>query len=1304
MIVDSYPLSPMQEGMLFHSLLEQGSGVDVQQLVADFCEPLRVAEFKEAWKRVISRHPILRTDFRWTHVEQPIQQVHATVELPWLEEDCRELAPVDLEQRLQCFLSADRRRGLDMARAPLFRLAVFHVRDGDTRFVWTVHHALLDGRSIAIVMREILVFYQALRRGEEPMVSLPRPYRDYIDWLQIQDFGKSEAFWRRALTGHPARSSLRASDGAAATLVESSRGGPEARMPTDVTSALRRLARANEVTLNTLVQGAWAILLSRYSDQSDVLFGVVRACRSALPGAQAMAGPFSNTLPLRIRVDPDAALLPWLRVLHAQWKAMRGYEHTPLGKLRAWSDAPPATPLFETIIMFENFHLDAVLQPPGEARLVRELSLVGQSIYSFNLLAYDGAELRLQLACSQHRGDAIASGQMLQHLKTLLEEIASDPQRKLRELPLMTSMERNKLLRDWNNTAVSYPADLCLHELFERQVDLNPEAIALIFANERLTYREVNHRANKLALNLRSAGIGPGVLVGVFMQRSTHLLVALLGVLKAGAAYVPLDPTYPADRIAFMLRDAEVNVVLSQNELAGSLPLAGLDVILLDETPWAAGAAPVANPSRNTTDASLAYVMYTSGSTGPPKGVMISHRAIVNNILWMRSTFPMDARDRVLQKTEFSFDPSVWELFLPLAVGAQLVIPRPSEGRTPEDLLRFILEHRITILNCVASFLNLLLENPEFARCNNLRHCFCGGEVMSVELARRFYQLQSAELHNMYGPTEVTITSLAYSVPRVALGEVIPIGRPVANTQAYVLDRHGEPVPVGVEGELYLAGAQLAEGYYHRPGLTAERFLRVPGIGLENALLFRTGDKVRLRSDANIEFLGRADQQVKFRGYRIELGEIETVLRAHAKVRDCVVALHKTATGQQRLVAYVSARDTSPASASDLRTHVKKSLPAHMIPDRFLLLDALPSHANGKVDRQALPLPEERDRWNNHYYPPRTPMEEHLACIWRSILQCQDIGIHDDFFEIGGHSLAAVRLVSAINRKLNANLGVADVFARPTIEQLAGALTARLTQEHVLPTVVTLHEGAADPPIYFIGPDLFRLAPLVRGLHSIFGIDGPWRDALNPHPTSPRLKLEQLVEPSVSTVLAHMRSSRCVLVGYSFGGLIAFEIAHQLQARRRKVELVILLDTLTKHANPCRQIWCKWQNEWKYRVSPSQFWRDLGAGVLRRVTFKAPSLVLDGASEDMPWHLTDKSLARLQRSYQLRRIESRGVFFRAQEAHNLATTDWRGLFSRGLEVRSVPGDHYSMLRMERNLQTLASEMRSLLERELANVT
>ena len=762
-------------------------------------------------------------------------------------------------------LVADRRRGFDMARAPLLRLTLVRYGETKNRLIWTFHHAVLDGRSFAPLLREVFSYYEALRAGTEVTLELPgRPYREYIRWLQKRDFSNSEGFWRRALDGFTEPTPLVVDCVPNKDRKVEIRGGNhELWLSTEITSALRSLADRNELTLNTIVQGAWSLLLSRYSHEIEVVFGVTRNCRrSAIEGAETMVGLFINTLPLRVRVTPEAALIPWLKDLHAQSFALRDHEHTPLERVQGWSDVPAGTPLFESILVFENFNLNSLLRMQGGSWSTRGFHLFEQSNYPLTLAVYAGTDLCLKVGFDRSRFDDHTVNRMLGHLQTLLEAIAERPQQLLRDLPLLTPAERHQLLVEWNRTEADYPSDLCVHELFEEQVERTPDAVAVQFEERHLTYRELNNRSNQVAHYLRNFGIGPEVLVGLCLDRSLELIVSLFGVLKAGGAYVPVDPAYPAARIAFMLKDANASVVLTQRKLIQLLPpLKTAMIICLDDPEVFVGNDD--NPKRTATASNLAYVNYTSGSTGNPKGVMIPHRAIVNVMFWMQSRFPLNKQDCVLQQISISFDPAVLEIFAPLFVGGRLVLARPKGHQDPTYLVRTICQRHVTVIHIVPSTLRMLLQTPELKACHSLRHVFCGGEVLTWDLARSFFENLNAELHYFYGPTEVAITSVFYSVPRENLNEIIPIGRPVANTQAYVLDGHKRHVPIGVPGELYLGGIQVGRGYYNNPELTEERFIvdafsKVPG-----ARLYKTGDLVRYLPNGEIEFLGRMDRQVK---------------------------------------------------------------------------------------------------------------------------------------------------------------------------------------------------------------------------------------------------------------------------------------------------------------------------------------------------------------------------------------------------------------------------------------------------------
>ena len=851
--------------------------------------------------------------------------------------------------------------------------------------------------------------------------------------------------------------------------------------------------------------------------------------------------------------------------------------------------------------------------------------------------------------------------------------------------------------------------DTCLHELFERQAAAAPDAVAVRFSNEVLTYGELNSQANQLAHRLRELGIGAGARTCIHLERSAQLVVAILGVLKSGAAYIPLDSTYPTDRLVFMVSDAQAAVIVTAPKFAGKFP--GIETVCVEGKE---GRYSELNPPRVACAADIAYIMYTSGSTGLPKGVMISHSAIVNNIRWMQSQFLINGHDRVLQSTEISFDPSVWEMFLPLAVGGQVIIPRSDALRDPAYVTQLIQQERITILNCVPSFLSLLLETDALYACTSLRYCFCGGEAMSQNLAARFYSVNEALLHNMYGPTEAAITSLFYRVPRHALNHTIPIGQPVANTQAFVLDERGNILSAGVAGELFLGGAQLAEGYYGRPDLTAERFFNHQFNGKEQIRLFKTGDKVRARPDGSIEFLGRLDDQVKFRGSRVEPGEIEAVMRSNAKVAETAVILEQDPAGDMQLTAYVIVTASSDLAAGELASYLEKRLPAYMRPSRFVLLDAFPLTPNGKIDRQAL-RPPCRGSWSRTpSLPARTPTETELSAIWRSVLGVQHVGIADNFFEMGGNSLKVLRVVTRINEKFQTNIGIGDAYSSPTIEQLARTVDSRQRARPQACTIVKTNNGTALPKIYFIGCEASYclLGKLLEGRFATFSVEArwpvTWRRALEENQAGRLPNMEQLIVPFVTALVAERRSSRCILVGHSFAGLMAFEIAYQAQKRGVQIDQVVLFDAKLT-AEGSWNGWDRWRNRWVNSPSARSFLRLLAASA-RRVIAKhlnnksQPSGIVDQDGRVVPWDLVLKLFMRVRRSYQPKAIDTRGVLFVAEDAGNSeasaaldSSVDWRPLFRKGLEIVSMPGDHITMLRSEENHKVLAAKMIEVLQ-------
>jgi surfactin family lipopeptide synthetase C len=1047
-IEDMYPLSPVQQGMLFHTLYAPESAVYFEQMHCTLHGPLDVAAFTTAWQQALARHPILRTAFVWEGLDDPVQVVCREVDLPLDRQDWQSLDAARHQQHLEAYLEADRERGFDLSQAPLLRLALIQIAPDRCYFVWSHHHLLIDGWSSATLLKEVFGDYEALRQNTSYSWQRNRPYRDYIAWLQQQDSAAAEAFWKHALAGISAPTPLvvdlptsqRAHDLAA-------QAEQHLALSADVTAALQSLARQQHITLSTLVQGAMALLLSSYSGEPDVVFGVTVSGRPAtLPGAESMIGLFINTLPLRVHVSWESLLLPWLHDLQRQQLELGQYAYSSLVEIQRWSEIPRGQPLFESIVVFENYPIDTLVQQRVDSLGIGDLEAFARTNYPLTVIALPGPSLTLRMAYDCCRFEDRAIRRMLGHIQTLLESIAADPARRLNDLVCVTAAEQHELITAFNATSADYPQNRCLHELIEEQVAQTPEAVALTFEDCRLTYAELNQRANQLAHQLRCLGVGPETRVAVCMERSLELVIALLGVLKAGAAYVPVDPSYPTDRIRFMLADAAAPVLLTQQHLATSLPPHNARVLRLDADWPMISRQPSSNPRFITDATNLAYVIYTSGSTGQPKGAMNTHQAIVNRLLWMQDAFGLDASDRVLQKTPFSFDVSVWEFFWPLLVGTTLVIAQPGGHQDPAYLVDLIAREQITTLHFVPSMLQIFLEERELDRCTALRRVICSGEALPLALQERCFTRLAAQLHNLYGPTEAAVDVTWWPcLPNTTL-HTVPIGRPIANTQIYLLDPQLRPVPVGVPGELHIGGIQLARGYLARPALTAERFIPDPfAQATPGSRLYKTGDLARYLPDGAIEYLGRLDFQVKIRGYRIELGEIETTLQLHPGVREAVVTAREAASGDMHVVAYIVGElDGTPVPGSnELRAFLKERLPDYMIPSVFVVLDALPLSPAGKVDRRALPVPQQtRQALETSFEAPRTPIEATLASVWSEVLGIQQIGIHDNFFDLGGHSLLATRLNSRLRDIYQIELPLRSLFDAPSIAALAALIEA----------------------------------------------------------------------------------------------------------------------------------------------------------------------------------------------------------------------------------------------------------------------
>ncbi len=882
-IEDIYPLSPMQEGMIFHTLLAPES---------------------RAWQQIIDRHAILRTSFVWERRDKPLQIVYRRIDLPWEQKDWRGLTPVEQQEQLKSFLEADQERGFDLSKAPLIRLTLIQMGEQDYEFIWDFHHAILDRLSVSLLFKEVFTSYHAHQRGERVQLEPPRRFRDYITWLQRQDHSAAEAFWRKTLNGITTPTPFRVDH--PVDDKEETYDKQTIRLSQTTTASLQSLARRHQLTLNTVVQGAWSLLLSRYSGDEAVVFGTTVSGRPTdLVGAESMVGLFINTLPVRVDVSPGNTVINWLQALQSQQVEARQYVYSPLVEVHACSDVPRGTPLFESTLVFESLSQESGPQETGKDLQIRYSSVYEWSHFPLAAVVWPNPELTIDLWYDCRRFDLDTITRMLGHLQTLLEGIITRSEQRLSELSLLTSTENQKLIFDWNQTQIEYPERYqCLHQLFEQQAERQPDAVAVVYEDQELTYRELNARANQLSLHLQSLGVRPEVLVGICVERSLEMVVGLLAILKAGAAYVPLDPSYPAERLRFMLADAGAPVLLTQQRLLSLLPAHNATVVCLD-TDWETIAQSCPTTAAATTE-NLAYMIYTSGSTGLPKGAMTTHGAIVNRLLWMQQAYELTESDRVLQKTPLSFDVSGWELFWPLITGARMVLARPDGHKDSSYLIKLITEQQITTLHFVPSMLQAFLEDRGVERCKTLRRVICSGEALSVNLQERFFErLGGAELHNLYGPTEAAIDVTSWRCEPHDRRPSVPIGRPIANTQLYILDERLDLIPVGATGELYLGGVGLARGYHGRPELTAEKFIPDALSGKSGSRLYRTGDLVRYGEEGEVEYCGRVDQQVKVRGHRIELGEIETVLVRHEGIQEAVVTIHEHTPGDVRLRAYL---------------------------------------------------------------------------------------------------------------------------------------------------------------------------------------------------------------------------------------------------------------------------------------------------------------------------------------------------------------------------------------------------------------
>lgn len=1330
------PLSFAQERMWFIRQLQPDSAAYNTYLAIRLHGPLDIATLEQSLQAIVRQHAVLRTTIQVEH-GQPKQLVLPELALPVTHVNLLAVPAAERETELQRLATAAIQRPFDLTHGPLLHVVCYQLAPREHVLLFTAHHIAADAWGLDLILQEFVAQYDSLHTGRPS--PLPEPAIDYIDyalwhrtWSQGEAVDRQLAYWRQQLRGVPA---LALMTDRPRPVIQTTRGAIMRMKPTPaMLDALRAFSQREGTTLFMTLMAAFEVLLYRYTGQVDFALGMPAANRQRIE-TERLVGTLMNTLVVRA----DLSGAPTFRELlqRVRTAALEAYAHQDVPFERLVAELQPTrdlshTPLFQVIcngittplpkieifdLTWEPFDVDSQTAQADLALTIADLAYQQDIWIEYNTDLYEP--------------DTIA--RMLAQYQVLLQSVLSDPEVSIARLPLLPEAERNQLLYGWNDTAADYRRDACLHELFEAQAARTPDAVAVVYADRSITYRALNQRADQLAAYLRQAGIGPDQFVGICLERSIEMVVGLLAILKAGGAYLPLDPAFPVERLAYMMADAQAPLLLTQTgllpQLIEELSAQQLEVLYIDAQ-WpkiAAAAAALGQPGqRRATPDNLAYIIYTSGSTGKPKGVQLEHRGVVNMLAAVGKQPGLTAQDVMLAVTTLSFDISVVEVFLPLITGAYTVIVSQAIAADGQQLARQIAATGATIMQATpATWRMLLASGWQGSPCLKV---ICGGEAMSVDLAQALLA-RVGSLWNLYGPTETTVWSTLAQV--TSTEQAIPIGRPLANTQLYILDGYGEPAPIGVVGELYIGGDGVARGYLNRPELNAEKFLRDPFRGSVGARMYRTGDLARYRADGQVEFLGRIDHQVKVRGFRIELGEIEAVLAQHQAVAQAVVTARDDESGSKYLAAYVIPAPQRQLDQSELRRYLLAQLPNYMVPTAYVVLEAFPLTPNGKVDRKRLPNPAQMAASAGPtYLAPRTALEQQLTQIWEYVLGRQPIGIGDNFFEIGGHSLAAARLFVQIETLLGRTLPLATLFQAPTIEQLARIMGDE-DWESPWSCLVPIQPGGSRPPFFCVhgfGGDVvgyFDLAQQLGTDQPFYGLQAQGLNGLD----APHTTIEAMAAHYVKAVRTLQPTGPYHLGGYCYGGVVAYEMARQLEAQGERVNLVAILEGYALDRSEARkQFWQPkvmlsfvrnlpyWVNDhlrpsgWSH-IGLSGVWngrsqRDLSEEEVRDwddATLRASWEELDehAVDGDTPRRRVRLAHERAIAAYHPQPYGGRVALFRVRAMSLFRAYDpamgWARFAQKGVEVRIIAGTHYNILEQP-YVVDLAAQLKDCLNR------
>lgn len=1175
------PLSHAQERLWFMEQYAPGTAAYTVPVVLRVGGRLDPAVLSTALNAVVARHESLRMRFDATADGEPVLHIDDAVQvpLPVLTAEGEDLP--EREEYVHRDVQVRLAEPFDLTVSPLLRAALYRLDADQHVLMLAVHHIICDGWSVDLLVNELLALYDGLVDGvADPLPPLPVQYGDFAYWQRRRTaegiYARDLAFWRERLTGVPP---LELPTDFPRPVEQTFVGATHnITLDADLTAGLQRLARAHGATLYMTLLAGYAAVLARYANQDDFAIGSPQAGRYH-PELESLIGMFVNMLVTRIDASGDptfAQLLARVREF-----TLDGYAHQEVPFEELITDLNLVRDVGRSALFQAAFALQNYTTPGHSADSDLSVAPFGwravATRFDLELALFEGAEgLWGAFTYNTDLFTAETVGRIADSFRQLLAAVVADPDRPLSKLLTVTGEARAQILTGWNDTAAEFPDTATLHGLIQQQAAATPDAPAVTFEGSTVTYAQLLERAHQVAHRLREQGAGPGKLVAVCAHRSPDLVVGLLGVLISGAAYVPLDPEYPAERLEFMLTDADPVAVLTAGTAGSVLPATDHPVLALDDPAiWAAAPTTAPEPLAGPDDP--AYAIYTSGSTGRPKGVLNGHRGVVNRLHWMQRRYQLTAADTVLQKTPASFDVSVWEFFWPLLNGARLVLARPQGHKDAVYLRDLIIEEGVTTLHFVPSMLAIFLAEEGIDRCSTLRRIICSGEELPVDLAlRTLATLPAAELHNLYGPTEAAIDVTAYhcTTEKLTGAARVPIGAPIDNMRVYVLDQHGEPLPVGVPGELHLAGVGLAHGYLNRPELTAEKFVT----GLDGQRLYRTGDLARWRPDGTLEFLGRIDGQVKLRGLRIELGEIEVALREQPGVREAAVVVREDTPGDRRLVAYLVM--TAPMDPAALRLALKRRLPDYMVPAAFVELPELPLSPSGKLDRRALPAPQRTRDVEAPFVAPGTATEIMVAGIWTEVLDVPQVGLDDDFFDLGGHSLLAVQVVAKLRRAApDAGVTVMDLFKYRTVRELAEyidlppdqrkpqellhELTRPIPPAQRVRSLVCVPYGGGSAAVYQ------PLADALPAGHRLFSVEIPGHDVGRDEASLP---IRELAERCVTEIMAKVDGPLALYGHCGVGSALIVEIARRLEQHGRTIDAVYI-GAIFPFARPKNRVW-----------------------------------------------------------------------------------------------------------------------------------